>query len=269
MPTKDSTRMPVVFVHGLWLHSESWANWIEFFRKNGYHASTADWPGESDSAEATRRNPKAVAGHGVTEIAEHVAAQLKGLPGKPILVGHSLGGWVVQKLLGQDLAAAAIAIDPAPIQGVWQIPFSALKATLPTIGNPLNYSGAVSLTETQFRYGFTNLLPQPEAHELYIKYAIPTPARPVFQAAAASLNPWAATRVNVANATRGPLLITSASEDHTVPPVLSRSALRVYRNSPAVTELKEFTGRGHSLTIDSGWRLVAEYCLTWLKGKGL
>jgi pimeloyl-ACP methyl ester carboxylesterase len=269
MSTNNSTRNAIVFVHGLWLHGESWNNWIEYFRGNGYEAVAASWPGDANTTEATRRNADAVAGFGVTEIADHIAGQLKAFKPKPILIGHSFGGLLVQNLLGRDRAAAAIAIDPAPIKGVTELPLSTLKSSFPILGNPLNFRRAVSLTEPQFRFGFTNAVPEQEARELFAKYAMPAPGRPLFQAATATFNPNSATRVNVANATRGPLLLISGVEDNTVPPVLVRSTLKAYRKSPAVTELKEFSGRGHSLTIDSGWRELAEYSLTWLKARGL
>lgn len=269
MSPNNSTKNPIVFVHGLWLHGESWNNWLEFFRGNDYEALAASWPGDANSTEATRGHAEAVAGYGVTEIADHIAGQLKAFKTKPILIGHSFGGLLVQNLLGRDLAAAAIAIDPAPIKGVPELPLSALKSSFPVLGNPFNFKRAVSLTEPQFRFGFTNAVPEQEARELYTKYAMPAPGRPLFQAAIATFNPNSATKVNVANATRGPLLLISGGQDNTVPPVLVRSTLKAYRKSPAVTELKEFPGRGHSLTIDSGWRELAEYSLTWLKAKGL
>ena len=269
MSTDSTNGMPIVFVHGLWLHGESWNNWLAFFRENGYHAVAARWPGDSESTEATRRNADAVAGYGVTEIADHIAVQLKALGRKPVLVGHSFGGLLVQNLLGRNLAAAAIAIDSAPIKGVPELPLSALKSALPVLGNPLNFRRAISLTEPQFRFSFTNAVPEREAKELYAKYAMPAPGRPLFQAATATFNPNSATKVNVANETRGPLLLISGAEDNTVPPVLVRSTLKAYRRSPAVTEFKEFAGRGHSLTIDSGWRELAEYCLAWLQAKQL
>lgn len=175
----------------------------------------------------------------------------------------------MQNLLGRNLAAAAVAIDPAPMKGVLQLPFSALKSAFPALGNPFTFNRAVSLTEAEFRFGFTNAVSEKEASELYAKYAMPAPARPLFQAATATFTPNAATTVNVANATRGPLLLISGASDNTVPPVLVKSALKQYSRSPAVTELKEFPCRGHSLTIDSGWRELAEYSLTWLQGKGL
>ncbi len=174
----------------------------------------------------------------------------------------------MQNLLGRDLASAAIAIDPAPIKGVPELPISALKSSFPVLGNPFNLKRAVSLTEQQFRFGFTNAVSEQEARELYARYAMPAPGRPLFQAATATFNPNSATKVNVMNATRGPLLLISGADDNTVPPVLVKSTLRAYGKSKAVTELKEFPRRGHSLTIDSGWRELAEFILTWLKDKG-
>ena len=263
----SNTKNPIVFVHGLWLHAESWNPWLEFFRENGYQALAASWPGDAESTRATRMNANAVAGYGVAEIANHIAQQIKEFEKKPILIGHSFGGLLVQNLLGRDLAAAAVAIDPAPIKGVPELPLSALKSSFPVLGNPLNLKRAVSLTESQFRFGFTNAVSDEEAKELYAKYAMPAPGRPLFQAATATFNPNSATKVNTRNAARGPLLLISGAEDNTVPPVLVRSTLRAYGKTKAVTELKEFAGRGHSLTIDSGWRELAEYILTWLKAK--
>lgn len=264
-----STKAPVVFIHGLWLHAESWHNWIELFREHGYNAMAANWPGDGPTTEATRQKPEALAGYGVTEIADHIANQLKGLSQKPILIGHSFGGLLVQNLLGRDLGATAIAIDPAPIKGVSELPTSVLKSAFPVLGNPFNYGKAILLTEDQFRFGFTNAVPEQEAKALYAKYAMPAPARPLFQAATAILNPNSATKINTGNTARGPLLLISGTADNTVPSVLVKSTLRVYSKSSAVTEYKEFVGRGHSLVIDSGWKELAEYSLSWLQSKGL
>jgi pimeloyl-ACP methyl ester carboxylesterase len=269
MSNDDPTRTPIVFVHGLWLHAESWNNWLEFFRGNGCETVAASWPGDSKTTEATRRNADAVAGYGVKEIADHIAGQLRAFRMKPVLIGHSLGGLLAQNPIGRDLAAAAIAIDPAPMKGVLELPISALKVAFAVLGNPFDFRRAVSRTEPQFRFGFANAVPEQEARELYARYAMPAPAGPLFQAATANFNPNAATKVNLANAARGPLPLVSGSEDHTVPPVLVRSALKAYRKSPAVTEFKEFAGRSHSLTIDSGWRELAECSLAWLQAKRL
>ena len=262
-------KRPLVFVHGLWLHAESWHRWIELFRSSGYDAVAAQWPGDAATTAATRRAAGAVARYGVAEIADHVAEQLKSFDRLPILIGHSFGGLIVQNLLGRGLAAAAVAIDPAPMRGVAELPLRALKAVFPVLRNPFNYTRAVSLSEAQFRFGFANAVPLAEARELFDTYAMPAPARPLFQAATAMFNPNAATKVRVENNDRGPLLLIAGSLDNTVPPVLVRSAFRKYGGSTAITELKELDGLGHSLVIDSGWRDVAECCLGWLRSKQL
>src|SRR5258708_14007179 len=147
---------PVVFVHGLWLHAESWNKWVAFFKENGYDARAASWPGDGPSTEATRQNSQAVARFGVREIADHIAAQLKSLPRKPILIGHSFGGLLVQNLLRRDLAPPAVAIDPPPTKGVWQLPLSALRSSFPVLGNPFTYARAISLTASPFPLPFPN-----------------------------------------------------------------------------------------------------------------
>jgi pimeloyl-ACP methyl ester carboxylesterase len=242
---------------------------MQFFAERGYKSLNPDWPGDGATVEDSRANTELIANHGITEITDSYAKVIESLPSKPILIGHSFGGLIVQILLGRGLASAAIAIDPAPMKGVWQLPLSALKASFPVLDNPFNLNKAVSLTYKQFRYAFTNAVPEEEAKELYERCTVPSPARPLFQAAFATLNPNAQNKVMTHNATRGPLLITAGEEDHTVPPVISEATWKKYKKSPAITELKSFKNRGHSLTIDHGWKEIAEYSLQWLNEKGL
>lgn len=262
-------KSPIVFIHGLWMHSSTWKPWMQFFSEHGYETSNPDWPGDGATVEVSRANRKEIANHGVTEVADGYAKIIETLPAKPILIGHSFGGLITQILLGRGIAAAGIAIDPAPMKGVWQLPLSALRSSFPVLGNPFNLTKSVSLTYNQFRYAFTNAVPEEEAKELFERCAVPSPGRPLFQVAFATLNPFAQTKVNTANTTRGPLLITSGDKDHTVPPILCTAALKKYKKSPAVTEFKSFENRGHSLTIDHGWKEIAEYSLQWLNGKGV
>jgi non-heme chloroperoxidase len=201
--------------------------------------------------------------------ADHYANAISGLSAKPIAIGHSFGGRVVQRLLGQDLASAAVAIDPAPIKGVLNLPPSALKVAAIALKNPANKKRAIALTEKRFRYGFGNAVSAAESAELFERWTIPSPGKPLFEAAFANFMPHSPAKVNTANATRGPLLITAGGKDHTVPAAISRSTLKLYRKSAAVTELKEFPGRGHSLALDSGWREVADAVLAWLGAHSL
>jgi pimeloyl-ACP methyl ester carboxylesterase len=256
MPQKEH---PVMFIHGLWLHATSWAPWQEVFGEAGYATSAPGWPGELSTVELARANPDAVANFAI----------LQALPAPPIVIGHSFGGLIAEKLLGMKMAAAAIGIDAAQIKGVLALPLSALHATLPVFKNPANRHKAVSLTAEQFRFSFGNAISEEESDRLHEQWAVPSPGRPLFEAAAANLSPHSPAKVDTDNPDRGPLLLTMGGKDHTVPEAVTKSTLKQYRHSPAKTNLVEFEDRGHSLTIDSGWSEVAAAVLAWLDDNGL
>uniref|UniRef100_UPI0006E1B4C9 alpha/beta hydrolase n=1 Tax=Streptomyces graminilatus TaxID=1464070 RepID=UPI0006E1B4C9 len=181
-----STPTPVLFIHGLWLHATSWTPWIELFNDRGYDATAPGWPGDPDTVQEARAHPERLADHGIDDVVEHYAEIIRGLGTRPVLVGHSFGGMIAQKLLGQDLAAAAVAIDAAQIKGVLPLPLSALRATLPVFKNPANRHRAISLTSEQFRYAFGNAVSEEESRQLYERWTVPAPGKPLFEAAAAN-----------------------------------------------------------------------------------
>jgi pimeloyl-ACP methyl ester carboxylesterase len=260
---------PVMFIHGLWLHATSWAPWIEFFADHGYRPSAPGWPGDPDTVAEARADPEALADHGIDEVTKHYAKLIGELDRPPILIGHSFGGMIAQKLLGEGHGAAAIGIDAAQIKGVLPLPLSALHSTLPVFKNPANKHKAVSLTADQFAYSFGNAIPRPESDALWDAWTIPAPGRPLFEAAVANFSLHSPAKVRTDNEDRGPLLLVSGGKDHTVPEVITKSTAKQYRHSSAVTDTVRFPDRGHSLTIDSGWRDVAESSLSWLQAQGL
>jgi pimeloyl-ACP methyl ester carboxylesterase len=182
----------------------------------------------------------------------------------PVLIGHSFGGLIVQKLLGMGLGRAAVAINPAQMKGVLSLSLSQVRCTFPALRNPANRGRAVSLTSSQFAYSFGNALAWAESDGLYEKYAIPSPARPLFEAASAAFSRRSPAEVRMGNPGRGPLLLTSSLRDNSVPAAVARAAYKRYASSPATTELKEFGDRGHTLIVDDGWQEVADYALAWL-----
>jgi non-heme chloroperoxidase len=260
---------PVVFIHGLWLHATSWGPWLDLFREAGYAPLAPGWPGDSDTVEETRRNPAKVAGKGIDDVVAHYAEIIRGLGSPPVVIGHSFGGLIVQRLLGQDLASAGVAIDAAPIKGVLKLPPSALRVASIALRRPANRREAVSLTAEEFRYGFGNAVPEQESADLYERWAVPSPGKPLFEDAFANFTPRSPAKVDTGNRTRGPLLLTAGGRDHTVPPAITTSTRKLYHKSPAITDFREFPDRGHSLTIDSGWREVAQYALDWLGQRSL
>ena len=219
--------------------------------------------------EESRRDPSRVAGKGIDDVVDHYARIIDELEAPPVVIGHSFGGLIVQRLLGEDLAAAAVAIDPAPIKGVLVLPPSSLKVASVALRRPANRNLAVPLTREQWRYGFGNALSAQESDELYDRCAIPSPGKTLFEAAFANFTPNSPAKVNTANKTRGPLLLTAGGKDHTVPAAITTSTRKLYHKSPAITDFLEFPDRGHSLTIDHGWREVAQEVLDWLKQRSL
>jgi pimeloyl-ACP methyl ester carboxylesterase len=203
------------------------------------------------------------AGKGIGEIADYEESIIRRLDRKPVVIGHSFGGLLTEILAGRGLAAAAVAISPAPFRGVLPLPISALRSSSAVLSNPLNRNRAVPLTYEQFRYSFANVVGEDEAKELYLGYSVPGPGEPVFQAAAANLNPWSEAKVDTKNPDRGPMLIISADADHTVPWAVANASYKREMRNEGVTEIVKMTGRGHALTIDNGWREVAETALAF------
>jgi pimeloyl-ACP methyl ester carboxylesterase len=256
---------PVVFIHGLWLLPSSWERWASLFGEAGYSPLTPAWPDDPQTVEEARANTKVFARKTVGQVADHVAEVIGRLERKPAVVGHSFGGLLTQIIAGRGLSAASVAIDPAPFRGVLPLPVSSLKSAAPVLGNPANRTRAVTLTYEQFRYGWANALDDDEARQLYETYHVAAPGAPLFEAATANLNPWTEAKVNTKNPERGPLLIINGEKDHTVPWAIANSSYKRQARNPNVTEITELPNRGHALTIDSGWRKVADTALGFVK----
>jgi non-heme chloroperoxidase len=260
-----STATPVVFVHGLWLLPSSWDRWTTFFEEAGYVGVTPGWPDDPETVSEAREHPEVFAGKGITEIADYEEAIIRRLKRKPVIIGHSFGGLLTMILAGRGLAAASVAISPAPFRGVLPLPIAALRSASVALRNPANWNRAVPLSYEQFRYSFANVVGEDEAKELYLGYSVPGAGEPLFQAASANLNPWSEATVDSKNPERGPMLVISADSDQTVPWAIANAAYKKERRNVGVTEIVKMTGRGHALTIDAGWREVAQTALEFVK----
>jgi pimeloyl-ACP methyl ester carboxylesterase len=260
-----SGRTPVVFIHGLWLLPSSWDKWAEVFEQAGYAALTPSWPDDPESIEDARAHPEVFAGKTLGQIADHVAEVIGALEKKPVVMGHSTGGLLAQMIADRGLSAATVAIDPGPFRGVLPLPVSALRSAAPVLTNPRNRSRAVTLTLDQFKYGWANALSDDEAKELYESYHVAAPGVALMQMANANLNPRTEAKLDPANPDRGPLLIIDGEKDHTVPWAIANASYKRQRRNTAVTEITKIPNRGHSLTIDSGWREVADTALKFVQ----
>jgi alpha-beta hydrolase superfamily lysophospholipase len=258
--TDDGT---IVLIHGLWLTSRSWEHWVERYTAAGYRVVAPEWPGMDIDPDRLRADPSVLNDLGVREVADHYDGILRTMDAGPILIGHSFGGLLVQILLDRGHGSAGVALHPAPPKGVLRLPLSALRSAFPVLRNPANRHRAVGLTPAQWHFGFTNTLGERESRDAYDRYHVPAPGLPLFQAATANLVRDAATRVNLRNSRRAPLLLVGGSADHTVPPAMVRENFVRYRRSGAVTDLREYPGRSHFTAGSPGWEAVADDALAW------
>src|ERR687893_841091 len=259
-----SGNAPVVFVHGLWLLPSSWANWADFFKQAEYAPLTPDWPDDPETVEEARANPDVLAKKTLKQVADHTADVIGKLEKKPAVMGHSTGGLVAQIIADRGLSAATVGIDPGPFRGVLPLPISTLRVSSVVLRNPLNRGRAVTLTLDQFKYGWANALDDEEAERLYQTYHVAAPGVALMQIAFANLNPRTEAKLDPKNPDRGPLLILDGENDHTVPWAIAHASFKRQRHNEGVTEFEKIPNRGHALTIDHGWREVAEKALAFV-----
>ncbi len=260
-----TTATPVVFIHGLWLLPSSWDNWSAMFEEAGYVALTPDWPDDPETIEVARAEPEVLANKTLKQVADHTTQVVNALDKKPAIIGHSTGGLLAEMLAGKGLSAVTVAIDPGVFRGVLPLPLSVLRGVGPLLVDPRTRGRAITLTFDQFRYGWTNALDEEEAMELYDKFHVAGSGISLVQMGLANVNPWTESKVDTKNPDRGPLLIIDGEKDNTVPWAIAKAAYDRQKGNPGVTEIVKMPNRGHSLTIDHGWREVAQTALDFIK----
>ena len=254
----------IVLIHGLWMTPLSFEFWAHLYTERGYRVHAPSWPCMERDIRALRRAPDAYAGLGIRQIVDHYEQFVLALDEPPILVGHGIGGLVVQALLDRGLGICGVAVASAPIRGIWTLPYSKMRVVTPQLIDPRNTGRPVVLTPAQFHYAFMNNSSRDEASRFHERYVVPGPRRVLLQTELANLNPFAETAINVRRNNRAPLLLIAASQDHMAPPVMVRAIARAYRDSFATTDYREFQGRTHLIIAQSGWQEVANYALDWV-----
>jgi pimeloyl-ACP methyl ester carboxylesterase len=253
----------IVLIHGLWVTPLSWEHWASRFRARGYRVLAPNWPGMDAGIEDLRRNPSVIGRLGVTEIADHYDHLVRALDPPPVIIGHCLGGLVVQILLDRGLGAAGVAIDPAPAEGVRKLSFSMSMLSLPALRHPASYGRTISLRPRQYHRAFANTLSRPDATAARERYHVPGPGRTVRQISSGKFAQHAATHVDFGTAQRPPLLLIADGKDRIFPAAVTLSSFLRYRASAAITAYQEFPARSHYTIGEPGWEQVADYALRW------
>jgi pimeloyl-ACP methyl ester carboxylesterase len=262
----ENERIPLMLIHGAWLSTRSWENYVDYFGKRGFAVSAPEWPRKKGDVEEMRETAEESAGLGVQEIVDHYATLIGELAQPPVLVGHSYGGLFVELLLDRGLGRAGVAMSPAPPKGILKLPFSTLKAGAPALAHPSKRHGVVTLTLEEFTYGFVNTFSAGDAAAAYDRYAVPETGQIFYEAGFANFHLHPPTEVHFKNGARAPLLIVGAGEDHTVPASLSKAQFKRYEDAPTQTDYIEFEGRPHLHMTAPDWQEVAAAIDSWLDG---
>jgi len=252
----------VVFIHGMYMTPLCWDGWVGRFDRKGYRCLAPAWPGREKPVEVIReQHPDPQLGRlTLHEVVEHYAAIIGGLDEEPVVIGHSMGGLVVQILLQSGLPAAAVAIDSAPPQGIVTTKFSFLKSNWPHITPFARQSEPIQMTFERFQYTFVNGLPVEAQRAAFEKYVVPESRRVPGQ----SLTSVARVDFKRPGA---PLLMVAGGSDHIIPAALVRSNFARYNRPDSTTEYREFPGRAHFIIGQEGWEEVADFVLMWLRDK--
>ncbi|KAK9238374.1 Alpha/Beta hydrolase protein [Lipomyces kononenkoae] len=263
MAEATSAKPAIVLIHGLWMTPLSWEDWIAHYRSKGYDVLSPGWPGVDDRTPADiRADPKPMANKTITDIVDHYDAFIRTLPTPPIIMGHSFGGLFVQILLSRGLGCAGVGITPAQPAGIFSLPLSTVRATWPVLKNPFNVSGTVQITAKEFHYCFGNHLSEEDSNTIYERYAIPSVAHVLWQAALGGLSKSGPAHVEFDKTNRAPLLLIAGADDHVVARSTVEKEFAAYsKKGPAVVEFKVYEGKTHGIVNQEGWEEVADYCL--------
>src|SRR5215217_8064127 len=246
----------IVLVHGLWVTPRSWEHWIEHYEGRGYRVLAPAYPGLEVEVESLNEDPSPIEDLTIPGVVEHYEGIVGELDKPPILMGHSMGGLVVQILLDHGYGAAGVAIDSVPPEGVRNVPLAQTRAAFPVLRNPANRHRAVGFTPEQFRYAFANTLSREESDKVYERYHIPAPGSFIWGAVLANFQPgMQAGYVNYDNDERAPLLLIAGAEDH----------LQPLPHLRCVDRLPQVSGRPQLPVGQDGWKEVADYALEWAK----
>jgi pimeloyl-ACP methyl ester carboxylesterase len=244
----------IVFIHGMYMTPLCWERWLDYFRSKGYHCHAPAWPGREKPIDELRRiHPDPELGRlTLSDVVTHMDASIKALGGKPVMIGHSMGGLVVQLLLQRDIAVA----------GVFIAKWSFVKSNWPHI-NPFIARGVpVQMTFPRFQYAFADTLPLSMQQAAFERYVVPESRR----VPAESLSRTA--RIDFRRK-HPPLLMIAGSDDKIIPASLNKTNFARYKQSPSRTDFKEFAGRTHFIIGQNNWIEIADHILTWLNTNGL
>ncbi len=249
----------IVFIHGLFMNAKSWANWVVYFEAKGFVCYTPSFPyHEGEPIDLRNDIHKELPKLTISDVVKSYEEFIDTLPETPILIGHSVGGFITQKLIELNKGVVGVCIDSAPPAGIFTFKWSFWRANLPVI-NPFKGNNAFVPSVEWFQDAFCNTMSLAETTAVYNKYVVPE-SRNIPRS---MLNdPYG--KINF-NKSHNPLLFISGAKDNIIPPSLNLSNLRAYNDRNSIRDYKKFPNRTHYICGQNDWQEVASYVLEWVK----
>lgn len=248
----------IVLIHGLFVNNTSWKEWKTYFEGQGYTVHTPANPGhQGDPKELKKNFPADLKDVGFDDVVNHLSRFIDTLPEKPIIIGHSFGGLMVQKLIDMDKAVAGVSIDGAPPKNV-MAPFSTVKIVWSVV-NFFKGNTVFMGSKDWYHKAFFNNYSKEESDKLYETVAAPESRKlardPLFKSSA---------KLDL-NKPHEPLLFIAGESDHIFPADFSKKIAGAYKDKNSIVDFKAFPGRSHFIAGEKNWEEVAGYVLDWLK----
>jgi pimeloyl-ACP methyl ester carboxylesterase len=245
----------------MFMNPRSWSGWLRWFGERGFRCHAPAWPLHEGEPADLRARPHPDLGRlTLGRVVEALDAFVSRLAAPPVLVGHSMGGLVVQRLVNAGRGLAGVCIDSAPPRGIFSLRWSFLRSNLPIV-NPLRGDRPCAMTMERFAYAFCNTLTLAETRSAFAELVVPE-SRNVARSSAGADG-----RVDFAKP-HAPLLFVAGERDHIVPASLNRRNAAAYSHPGSSRTLRVFPGRGHFICGQPGWEEVAGYVEGWIREQG-
>ncbi len=250
----------IVLIHGLFVNNTSWAAWKTYFENQGYTVYTPANPGHEGNPAALRANihPQ-LTQTGFKDVVANIVKVIDTLPEKPIVIGHSLAGLVVQKLVEMGKAVAGVSIDGAPPKNVFAPP-ATIKAVLPVV-NPFKGNSPYMGSREWYHKHFFNNYTRTESDRLYDQIAVPESRKIAWNTLLDSFASIDFKRPH------SPLLFIGGGNDTIFSADFTKVIASRYQDKNSQVDYKRFEGRSHFIAGEKGWEEVANYVLGWIGNK--
>ncbi|MHC0442616.1 alpha/beta hydrolase [Flavobacterium sp. 3-210] len=246
----------IILIHGNFVNDKTWAEWKQYYEKKGYTVYAPANPGHDGyPAELRTKVHPDLVKTGFIDIVSNISKLIDSLPEKPLIIGHSMAGMAVLKLVELGKAAAGVSIDGAPPKNVFP-PFQTLKTVIPAFGFFSSNKYFMGSREW-YDYAFFNTIPESEKQKAFEKFAVPESYKVSRELVLNSFS-----NINFKKS-HEPILFIGGGSDHIFPPSLTQTIAKKYSDNSGRVDLKIFNGKSHFICGEPGWEIVADYILSW------